>query len=312
MSILYGRHYELTLYSSSDVEYLKIKAPVQIHFRVTYQLGVGSSKGTAELKIYGLNLASMDQIISKYDRVKLVAGYADNLDTIFDGHVFTPSKGKSDADQFLVLYCSMIGEPETRARINKTWGSGTRVCDIVQEVAGRLDVPVVFVPSIGSRDNDFWPSRGRVPKLSAAHPPYALLDELGKSYGFVVYRLVNKVLIIASLSTGSGSHHEISAETGMEGSPLYSSGPTVNVVTRMNTKILPGAEMTVRSRYSVLSNDAAKAADQTPLGLTKSGKYYASSIIHTGDLYADVWSTSIQGYAQGVQGNPITKGDDNG
>lgn len=312
MGVLYGRYYELTLYSTTSSEYLRMTAPVQVQFRVSYYPGMGSIKGTAEITIYGLNVTSMDQIISKYDRVKLVAGYNDNFDTIFDGNVFTPSKGKFGPEQYLLLYCSMISEAETSARINKTWGSGTRVCDIVQEVTGELGVPFTFLPPIDSKDNNFWPSLGRVSKLSAAAPPYAVLDDLGQSFGFIVYRLVNKVLLLPRSDTGTGVSHEISVDTGMEGSPIFTAGPTVNVVTRMNTKILPGDEIVVKSRYSVVSAQGANFADQTQVTQTKSGKYYASSIIHTGDFYSDVWSTSIQGYARGVDWNPITSGDDNG
>jgi len=312
MGVLFGRYYELTLYSSSSSEYLKMTAPVQIQFRVSYYPGVGSIKGTAEITIYGLNITSMDQIISKYDRVKLVAGYNDGFDTIFDGNVFTPSKGKFGAEQYLLLYCSMLGQDETSARINKTWGSGTRVCDIVQELAARLGVSYTFLPAINSPDNTFWPSLGRVPRLSAADPPYAVLDDLARSYGFVVYRLVDKVLLLPGTAVGSGTSHEISAETGMEGSPIFTAGPTVNVVTRMNTKILPGDEIVVKSRYSVVSVQGANMTDQTNVTQTKSGKYFASSIIHVGDFYSDVWSTSIQGYSRGVNWNPITSGDPNG
>ncbi|WP_416425579.1 hypothetical protein RAM80_07430 [Pseudomonas sp. App30] len=312
MGVLYGRYYELTLYSTTSTEYLRMTAPVQIQFRVSYYPGMGSIKGTAEITIYGLNVTSMDQIISKYDRVKLVAGYNDSFDTIFDGNVFTPSKGKFGPEQYLLLYCSMISEAETSARINKTWGNGTRVCDIVQEVAEELGVPVTFVPPINDPQQTFWPSLGRVSRLSAAAPPYAVLDDLGQSFGFIVYRLVNKILLLPGSDMGTGVSHEISADTGMEGSPVFTAGPTVNVVTRMNTKILPGDEIVVKSRYSVVSAQGANQSDQTQFTQTKSGKYYASSIIHTGDFYSDYWSTSIQGYSRGVAWNPITSGDDNG
>lgn len=312
MGVLYGRYYELTLYSRSSSEYLKITAPVQVKFEVSYYSGVGSIKGTAKITIYGLNVTSMDQIISKYDRVKLVAGYNDSFDTIFDGNVFIPSKGKSGPERYLLLHCSMISQAEIDARINKTWGSGTRVCDIVQEVAADLGVPYVFAPAIDSTNNNFWPSLGRVAKLSAAAPPYAVLDDLGRSFGFVIYRLVNKVLIIPVSGGGSGNSHEISAENGMEGSPLFTSGSTVNVVTRINTKILPGDEIVVKSRYSVASAQDASSSDHSPLTQIKSGKYYAGSIIHTGDFYSDAWSTSILGDSRGVGWNPVKKGDADG
>jgi len=309
MTVLYGRYYELTLYSSSSAEYLTIKAPVQVQFRVSYYPGRGSIKGTAEITIYGLNLVSMDQIISKYDRVKLVAGYVGGYDAIFDGTVFTPSKGKNGPEQYLLLFCSTMAKDEVDVRVNKTWGGGTRVCDIVKEIASDIGVPVTFLPAIDSKDNDYWPSLGRVRTLSVSDTAYSALDELGRSFGFIVYRLVDKILIIPGESTGSGVSHEISADTGMEGSPVYTAGPTVNVVTRMNTKILPGDEIVVKSRYSVVSAQSANFVDQTQFTQTKSGKYYASSIIHIGDFMSDLWSTSIQGYSRGVDYNPITKGD---
>lgn len=313
MGVLYGRYYELTLYSSSSSEYLKITAPVQIQFRVSYFPGSGSSKGTAEITLYGLNIASMDQIISKYDRVKLVAGYIDSFDTIFDGNVFTPSKGKYGPEQYLLLFCSMTGRSEVDAVTNTTWGSGTRVCDIVSEIAQSIGVPISFMPALDSKDDTFWPSLGRVSRLSISSRSYAALDELGATYGFIVFRLVDKILIVPGTAAGSGVSHEISVDTGMEGSPLYSAGPTVNVVMRMNTKLIPADEIVVKSRYSIVAGSPqANFSDQTQFTQTKSGKYYASSVIHTGDFYGDVWSTAVQGYSRGVDYNPITKGDDYG
>ncbi|WP_213881195.1 hypothetical protein [Pseudomonas sp. dw_358] len=312
MAVLYGRYYELTLYSSSSSEYLTIKSPTQVQFRVAYYPGRGSIKGTAEITIYGLNMASLDQIISKYDRVKLIAGYLTGYDTIFDGTVFTPSKGKAGAEQYLLLFCSTMGKDETAVRINTTWGQGTRVCDIVKEIASSIGIPVTFLPAIDTPDNTFWPDLGRVRTLSVSDTAYGALDELGRSFDFIVYRLVDKILIIPGSEVGSGTSHEVSVNTGMEGSPVFTSGPTVNVVMRMNTKILPGDEIVVRSRYNIVSAQGANFVDQTQFTQTRDGKYFASSIFHVGDFYGDTWSTSIQGYSRGVDWNPITKGDDYG
>jgi len=310
VTLLYGRYYEVKLYSSTSGEYLKITAPVQIQFRVSYY--PYAVKGTAEITLYGLNMASMDQIISKYDRVKLVAGYVGGYDTLFDGNVFTPSKGKYGADQYLLLYCSMFGRDESLAHTNTTWGAGTRVCDIVSEIASSLGVPVTFVPPVDSTENTFWPSLGRVQRLSISERSYRALDNLGDSHGFFVYRLADRVLIIPGTAHGSGVVHEISAENGMEGSPLFTTGPTVNVVTRLNPKLCPGDEIVVKSRYSVVSAQGANTMDQTQFTQTKSGRYYASSIIHVGDFYGETWSTSVQGFVNGVNHNPVTTGDDNG
>ncbi|WP_213879222.1 hypothetical protein [Pseudomonas sp. dw_358] len=310
MTALYGRYYELTLYSATGSQTLSIKAPVQIQFRVTYYAGSGAIKGTAEITIYGLNLASMDQIINKYDRIKLVAGYVGGSEAIFDGAIFTPSKGKAGMEQYLALYCTIMGKDESQATINNTWGNGTRVCDIVKEIASNLGVPVTFLPAIDAPDSTFWSDLGRVRTLSLSTKAYTALDDLGRSYGFVVYRLLDKVLILPRTAVGSGTSHVISADTGMEGSPLFSAGPTVNVVTRLNPKIMPGDEILVKTRYSLVVPDiSSNFNDQTRFTQAKSGRYFASSIIHYGDFYSDTWSTSIQGYALGVDHDPITTGD---
>jgi hypothetical protein len=244
--------------------------------------------------------------------VKLVAGFYGSFGTLFDGKVFTPSKGKYGAEQFLLLYCSMLGKDESQANVNTTWGAGTRVCDIVNQIAGTLGTPYTMVPKIDDASNTFWADLGRVARLTITERSYRALDDLGRDHGFIVYRLVDRVLLIPGKKYSTGVSHDISSSNGMEGSPLFTTGPTVNVIKRLDPKIFPGDQIVVKSRYSMVSAQYANYADLTNSTQTKSGRYYVASIIHIGDFNGDTWSTSIQGYSQGVSADPISMGDNNG
>lgn len=254
-------------------------APAQIRFRVANT--ISSNYAVAEITVYGLGYASRMKAYTRYDKVRLYAGYRSRHGLIFAGTIYNVGIGKEGPDNYITLLCTTTGREFDSAFLNRAFGVGTPQKEIIQAAADSMGLPVEFV-------GDFDALPRTIGGRTTSMPPKLLLTQMAYTYGFTWH--VEDGRIIAAINGATRNiEHRFSAETGMVGSPvIHERGLDVRVLMAPNVR--PLDEVVIENATGDLAFASRVVRYQGTIGI---GRYDAHAVIHTGDYHGDNWATTI-------------------
>ena len=288
MSTLWQRSYFLEVGNEGEV--LKLSSDFGPAARVAFNVVISPDglQALANITIYGLGRESRQAVYEQYDRVKLSAGYIENVALIFDGVIQNVAVGRDGAETFVTMYCRSTGREWEDAYINRTWGGRTPAVDVIRGVAQTFGYQVELVGNF----DDLPPLiNGETLSMSSKQA----MRMLSKRYGFS-WVVRNFQVIIARLDEYTEETWDISADTGMVGSPqIRERGIDVRV--KMNPRINPFDRMLVTNATSELTfNNPTAAYFPDTIG---TGEYGIRTVTHAGDFYGDSWDTYLEGWLWG-------------
>lgn len=254
-------------------------APAQIRFRVANN--IASTQSVAEITVYGLGYASRMKAYTRYDKVRLYAGYRSRHDLIFAGTLYNVGIGKEGPENYITLLCTTMGREFDSAFLNRAFGVNTPQKELIQAAADEMGLPVEFV-------GDFDELPKTLGGRTISMPPKLLLSEMARNVGFT-WHVENGRIIAARYGATRNVEHRFSAETGMIGSPvIHERGLDLRVV--MAPSVRPLDEVMVENYTGDLAFAGRVVRYQGTIGI---GRYEAHAVIHTGDFYGDNWATTI-------------------
>lgn len=291
MSRLFGRNYRLTIKSGDDE--LVYEPPMQIRFSVDVK--AGNSGSLAEITLYGTSPDTRNAIYAKFDSISLAAGYGDQMGLIFAGDILNLETGRDGVDKYIKFYARPTGQAQAQAFVSKSWGANTPQIDIIREAAESLLLPVEFI-------GDFSDLPRAIKGRTMCTTSVSCMNELAELNGFDWFLGSNRLTIIRKNRDGTRAErnaapHIISEATGMVGSPqILIQG--VSVKTKLNAGIVPGDNIEIQAdtRNFAFSEVYYYQMKRDPAG--GNGVYNSLSVRHEGDLYGDIWDTSIEGIRQ--------------
>lgn len=301
---IYGRSWSaaITLKNGDKQSTIVTSSPQRVAFDIKYT--PYSDLGFAEFKFYGFDQNTNNAIIENGSIIEFSAGYVESAERLFYGQIMNVYHQRSGVDAYIRVFARSMTKDSLAATTNKTWGPGTSYLDIVSDAVKTMDGTLVLIPE----DEASWlSSLGKTETSGYSFSGYSieLVSDLAHRFGFKIYPFsasnnrqssgVRSQFYMCQPGKFSNARkHIISAETGMEGSPIYTTNGVV-VSSRLNSAVHPCDKVVVRSAYYAASAGDPYGANQRTYASNKISEYYAESITHRGDLETSLWTTTIVG-----------------
>ena len=203
----------LSIIIGDDTQAVTITEPTTIRATVVKDIKTGE-KDYAQLTIFNLKHSTRDALNVKYQKVRVVGGYAEQTDTIFVGSVVSVTHSHVGTEWITRLECGDGAEVLDNALINRTYEKGFKLGDILKDFSNINDVTLAEIIGI---DETKALSRGK----SFATDMQSALNELGKANNFDWSMQDEKLIIVQRGKGRVQSSQLISARTGMVGSPEW-------------------------------------------------------------------------------------------
>lgn len=251
-----------------------------LRFKFEVQRSLTSTPNTADVWIHNLAPRTRAELEGKNLTVQLEAGY-DNVNRLLCvGNVHFAMSEEQHTDWVTLLQLTDNGRGITFGRTNKSYGPGTTVRKVIQDVAATmgLNLPSNLV-------NDSALDRRLPTGIVAAGPSSLELTRLLAPFGYHWSVQNGRLVVLRDEEHMGGEALLIDEGHGMIGTPQFGSpsrrgAPAhVNIKTLLYPEVEPGALVRVRSRS---------------LGGGQ-GDFKVDKVKHTGDTHgATTWVTEAQ------------------
>lgn len=232
---------------------------------------------TLELTIYNLSPTRRAQIQKNpINTVQLTAGYTSKTGVIFFGDLREGSSVYEKPDWVTTL-SSGDGEKSTqKSRVNKSFGAGTSLTTVLAELAESM-------PGVSVGNLKQMIARGKLPSGSMEFPEGVTisgngpreLERIMKSAGLEWSIQDGAFQVLEAAKSLSTTAIVLTPETGVIGSPTLASDGTLNIVTLLNSDIIPGKQLVVTTRMVV-------------------GRFRAERVTYKGDTRGRDWYCEIE------------------
>lgn len=208
---------------------------------------------TCDLRVFNLNRDHRNQLATLRDVfVSIQAGYEGEVSEIFKGRLREAYSERDGADWVTVINSGDGSKALRRARINKSFGPGTKtgqvIRDLVKELGinqGNLEIaiPRLVDPSFVGAGNEYV--NGTTVSGRVSEELTAVLKSVGKEWSIQSETL--QILTIARPL--EGFVFRLTPTTGLIGSPTIGSDGVVNARALLNGQILPGRQVQISSAH---------------------------------------------------------------
>lgn len=272
---------KLNAYGANVVEVTDLR----FSFRVTKNLS--KEPNTAEVTIYNLAEASRAELQGKTLRVVLSAGYEGTESVVFVGdsrHVDSAPDGPTWVTK---IQCGDGERGYRHGRVNESFRSGASVVSVLQKVADGMQLDSTTVANVdGLRGRQYvggYVAHGRASRE---------LDKILKGFGYEWSVQDGKLQVLAPDAATSETVVELSAETGLVGSPTLNTPsptqqlnpftarvetragkPTLKAKSLLQPEIKPGRRVLIDSVTGI--RGLFKVTQVVHSGDTAGGEYYS-------------------------------------
>lgn len=283
-------------------------------FRIKFMVKRSESAvpNTADIYVYNVDEETAFKLRSKeFTKVFLKAGYPGNEGIIFSGNIRQAIVGRESAiDTFVNLICGDGDQAYVFSVINKTLGKGSKPMDQVTEAINSMSSRGVTAGQLGTLPLTSLP-RGKV--MFGNSRKY--LKNIAGTYLRSWSIQDGKVVFVYNTSYLPGSQVQISATTGMIGTPQQTTdGVDVKCLLNPNIQVSQRVHIdnnSILQQKLNLDQIAAARGDVSQVNLAKprplnaTGSYYVLALAHTGDTRGLEWYTTLVTLSIDVSANPL-------
>ena len=242
----------------------------------------------------GYKIAADDKATKEYapkggSDVLVDSGYVDHHGAIFMGTVTEKYDTFKGADVCTVLRCRSVDALTKRTRINKTYESGKKLTDIVEEMLNLTGIPI---GKIDSSDAMTDTARTYANDKTVDDHLRALAAELDMDY-----RIVNGAAYYTDISNPEETVYVLTSDTGLLKADLMSGREFYNPIYRVTSLLLPDLVQgrlvqindtmcLITSRVNHTSNELLHITEfdaMIGVGVGASGKMFSSSSFPAGE-----------------------------
>lgn len=284
-----------SLETVTTVESTNARQGHQIKFKIEKHLRKTPNQG--EVVITNLAVASRDEFVGGPMRIRLEAGYDDDLRLLFLADLRYASNQLTGTEWLTKLQLADGARAYAHARVNHSFAKGTPLATIVKHIAQSFGVPVpaeiTASPELKARI-----ATGETLSGASSDELSRILDPFGFGWSFQDGRLQ----LLAADAVAPGTARLITTPEnggGMIGSPVINAPkiiaprkpsarggsskreprvPKLKVKHTLYPELTPGEQIQLQSR-------------------SINGTFRIETLVHEGDLFGDAWYTEIEATA---------------
>lgn len=261
---------------------------LRVEFTVENLFGGGMS--FAEIKIYNLNRANRNILISRksrdnYDlqKIDFYAGYEGSCFSIFSGNIVNAFKNSDDGVNHVVtLYCTSAPANYDTARIEKVFGNNTPANDVIKFAAESFGLPAELYG-----DFPFKYIKG----MSLSTDSKEAMKELANEFNFDWQIENGKVVIVKDGEERTTSVKEVNQDDLLLGGTEITYTGCV-ITTLLDASFRPYTPVKVTTSNAV-ANYSGAYFDYS-LDTINEGTYKVLQVTHKGDFTGETWETRSQ------------------
>lgn len=279
-----------------------VKSPLTIRTTIVKDIKTGE-KDYAQVTLFNLKKGTRDLLNEPYQKVRIVGGYGDQKDVMFIGNVVASTHKHDGTEWITTLECGDGAKTLDKALINKTYGKGFKLGDLLRDFA--LTTGVALDDIIGINENAAL-SRGKV----FSSDLQTALNDLARAHDFNWSIQDEKLIIVDRGQYRTQGVRLINARTGMVGSPEWiNSGSDDTTVKKTKSKEKPKPKPGQKFKVTSLCIPSLKPAD---LILVESGSLQGRMGSYVYDVQKDNFRgefavSKVQHDLDNIQGNFITQ-----
>lgn len=256
---------------------------------------LGKEPNTAEIVIMNLSEQSRAALQDKNLRITLAAGYVDTLATIFVGDSRDIDSAPNDGAEWVTTIQLGDGERGYRhGRASSSFRAGVKVTDVLQKIADGMQLDSTAVQNVeGLRGRQFV--GGYVTHGKASRE----LDRILKGFGYEWSIQDGKLQVLVPETATAETIVELTAETGLIGSPTLNTPPvasnsTLSPFTGKVTKTSSKGKPTLKAR-SLLQPELKPGRRVSITSVTGiKGTFRITSVEHSGNSAGGEWYSDLE------------------
>lgn len=276
-NLLFGRNYKIVV-DTIEIKKPKVGPGLTVMFNAVKTLK--KEPNTLDLTILNLNSAHRAQLAaSETPWVTIEAGYNGFISMIFKGQVRTTHSFKEGAEWVTELSTGDGEKALKGARINKSYAKGTSIETVINDLVDQLGLGTGNAKKKSRLAK--WAEGGKkiLNSLVVSGSAKTELDGIMKSAGLEWSVQDGELQFLETGKPLEGLAHELSAETGLIGSPTIGSDGLAQMQSLLNGTIIPGGLIELKSR-------------ELPKGF-----YRNERSEYVGNTSGDEWYVNIEGKA---------------
>lgn len=267
-------------------------------FRCVFDIDInpGDALSLADIRIYNL---SKNSTVNRRSSILLRAGDEERSDVIFMGYVTNVFRERDpgSTEIALRLICKSGTPTLERASVQKSFGRGTSVVDVIRSLAEAWPIPLDLDEAHFINDQVLVSGfilDGDIP---------AAMDKLAYAYGFQWAQELGRMIVTKpGMERPEAISKKITQFTGMIGIPEVTRGPDgigVFVSVALDPFIKINGKIDIESEFSTF-NTGNLYFQELSGDATANGEYNVFAMKHRGDSHGTEWATEIDGIRAGT------------
>lgn len=276
-NLLFSRNYKIVV-DTIEIQKPKVGPGLTVIFNVVKT--VKKEPNTCDLTVLNLNPDHRAQLAAaKTPWVSIEAGYDSFTSMIFRGQVRTTHSFKDGSDWVTELSTGDGEKSLKNARINKSYAKGTGIETVINDLVDQLGLGTGNAKKKSRLAK--WAEGGKkiLNGLVVSGSVKTELDGILKSAGLEWSVQDGELQFLETGKPLEGLAHNLSAKTGLIGSPTIGSDGLAQMQSLLNGTIIPGGLIKLKSR-------------ELPVGF-----YRSERCEYIGNTAGDEWYVNIEGKA---------------
>lgn len=285
----FGRTYKLTIDTNDGLGQIIITPPLTINF--TVERTVESTSNTISIQIYNLSMKTRNRIkqdkynMSAQHKIKLEAGYGNNLSVIYYGQILQADNMRAGQD-IITTVSGQDGSFDTSNTVtSESIAAGTPVSQVLQHLVGQF--PTLTLGAIGDFPGVFNKTvtlEGNCWELLKQYAPGKVYIDKGQVF------LLNPNEAINGVSVVAGQIPIMDSSTGLLDTPrrenafltirtLFEPRITVGQILQLNSSVQPaynGQYKVVGLGHQGMISEAVCGTLESKFSLLLGQQYYGS------------------------------------
>lgn len=259
---------------------------LRIRFEVLKNQLTSKLQNACKVEIFNLKESTREKIQERGTQVELLVGYGNELRSLFCGQLRRAFSTHENTEWITTVYANEEWQTIQNSIVRKEWAAGVPVSKVLEDLAATFGPAAdgFLIQDVGALPTILTP-------LSLTGSSSNSMDVLAETYGFSWGWVDSRLEIVGSVPNFPDRAVEISAATGMIGSPIVTD-LGIEVVTLLNPALKVHRKIKIKSVGAGVKVGLIETRETVPT--LHPGTYIIGEIESVGDTHGNDWLSKVK------------------